>query len=146
MTEEERAKEQSEILRIKREGGALRKRTLAEEAEIWRLKRDTKLFAAEEEELQPAAGNKRRKKVIKKTLVTRAAIEHIISNPFNPLHGFREEKLATYSQELRQAYFKQKAITDNVLEYQRALIKQFHKKDYAENYKEIEVTDDEQDN
>nr|CAB3459305.1 unnamed protein product [Digitaria exilis] len=130
MIEEERAKEQSEILRIKREGAALRKRTPAEEAEIRRLKRDTKLFAAAEEEPQPAAGNKRRKKVIKKTLLPRAAIEH----------------LATYSQELREAYFEQKAIIDNVLEYQRALIKQFHKKGYAEDYKEIEVTDDEQDN
>nr|CAB3463004.1 unnamed protein product [Digitaria exilis] len=111
--------EQSEILRLKREAKDLMKRTPEEEAEIRRLEREAdalmnRTAAAEEEpQPQPAAGNKRRRTVIKKTL------------------------------EVREMYFRRKAIADNFLEYQRALIKQFRKKGYAEDYTEVEVTDGE---
>nr|CAB3463006.1 unnamed protein product [Digitaria exilis] len=138
------ASEQSVILRLKREAKVLMKRTPAEEAKIRRIMREIN-HTAEEEEPQPqqAAGNKRRKTVIKKTLVPRAAIEFMILHPHKPLEGFPEEKLAIYSQEFRESYFRRKAIADNMLEQQRALIRQFHKKGYAEDYKEVEVTDDE---
>ncbi|KAF8707146.1 hypothetical protein HU200_030387 [Digitaria exilis] len=151
------ALEQSEILRLKREADALMKRTPEEEAEIQRLtrkhKRESDAFmnrttsTEEEPQPQPAAGNKRRKVIIKKTLVPRAAIEYMILNPHNPLRGFREEKLAIYSQELREElselYYKRKAIAENMLEQERALIRQFRKKGHAEDYTEVEVTDDE---
>ncbi|KAF8707145.1 hypothetical protein HU200_030386 [Digitaria exilis] len=142
--------EQSEILRLKREAKDLMKRTPEEEAEIRRLEREAdalmnRTAAAEEEpQPQPAAGNKRRRTVIKKTLVPREAIEFMIClHPHRPLEGFREEKLAIYTQEVREMYFRRKAIADNFLEYQRALIKQFRKKGYAEDYTEVEVTDGE---
>nr|CAB3490865.1 unnamed protein product [Digitaria exilis] len=139
------ASEQSEILRLKREAKVLMKRTPAEEAKIRRIMREIN-HTAEEEEPQPqaATGNKRRRKmVIKKTLVPREAIEFMILYPHKPLEGFPEEKLAIYSQEFRESYFRRKAIADNLLEQQRALIMQFRKKGYAEDYKEVEVTDDE---
>ncbi|KAF8664665.1 hypothetical protein HU200_054374 [Digitaria exilis] len=71
------------------------------------------------------------------------AEEAKIRRPHKPLEGFPEEKLAIYSQEFRESYFRRKAIADNLLEQQRALIMQFRKKGYAEDYKEVEVTDDE---
>lgn len=117
-----RAKEQSEILRLKREAKALMKRTAAEEP-------------------LPSAG-KKRKKVIT-TPVTKELIEFMIAKPHKPLDGFPEEKLATFSQEIREFYAKRKAIADKVLEYEQALIKQFEKRDYAEDYTEVEVTDNE---
>nr|CAB3490863.1 unnamed protein product [Digitaria exilis] len=72
------ASEQSEILRLKREADALMKRTPEEEAEVQRLmmrkhKRESDAFmnrttsTEEEPQPQPAAGNKRRKVIIKKT-------------------------------------------------------------------------------
>ncbi|CAL4904336.1 unnamed protein product [Urochloa decumbens] len=115
--------EQSEILALKREADVLMKRAAAEEPQL-------------------AAGNKR-KKVIK-TLVPRAAIEYMILKPHKPLDGFPKEKLVMYSQELREFYAKRKAIADNLLEYERALMKQFRKKGYAVDYKEIEVTDNDE--
>ncbi|CAN6325750.1 unnamed protein product [Urochloa humidicola] len=124
MTKEASAKEKSEILRLKREADVLMKRTAAEEP-------------------QPAAGKKRKKMVIK-TRVPRAAIEYMILKPHKPLDGFPEEKLAMYSQEVREFYFKRKAIADNLLEYERALIRQFRKKGYAVDYKEVEVTDNDE--
>ncbi|CAL4995674.1 unnamed protein product [Urochloa decumbens] len=115
--------EQSEILALKREADVLMKRAAAEEPQL-------------------AAGNKR-KKVIK-TLVPREAIEYMILKPHKPLDGFPKEKLVMYSQELREFYAKRKAIADNLLEYERALMKQFRKKGYAVDYKEIEVTDNDE--
>ncbi|KAF8706494.1 hypothetical protein HU200_030770 [Digitaria exilis] len=67
----------------------------------------------------------------------------MILHPHMPLKGFREEKLAIYTQKVHEMYFRRKAIADNFLEYQGALIKQFRKKGYAENYTEVEVTDNE---
>ncbi|CAL5094390.1 unnamed protein product [Urochloa decumbens] len=119
MTKKASAKEQSEILRLKREVMALLDRTAAEE--------------------QPAAG---KKKVIIKTPVPRAAIEAMISKRYNPLRGFREENLAIYPQDVRESYFRRKAIDDKVIEYQQALVKQFHKKGYADDYSEVEVDTD----
>ncbi|CAL4989734.1 unnamed protein product [Urochloa decumbens] len=115
--------EQSEILRLKREAKALMKFTAAEEP-------------------QPAAGKKRKKKVIKR-MVPMTLIKHMILNPHNPHRGFREERLAMYSPEVREFYFNGKALAGKILEYQRALIKQFHKKGYADDYSEVEVTDNE---
>ncbi|CAL4907585.1 unnamed protein product [Urochloa decumbens] len=112
------AKEQSEILRLKREVMALLDRTAAEQ--------------------QPAAG---KKKVIK-TPVPRAAIEAMISKRYNPLHGFREENLAICPQDVRESYFRRKAIDDKVIEYQQALVKQFRNKGYADDYSEVDVDTD----
>ncbi|CAN6330459.1 unnamed protein product [Urochloa humidicola] len=118
------AKEQSEILRLKREAKALMKRTNAEA------------------EPQPAAGKKRVKKIIKR-MVPMKLIEYIILHPHNPLRGFREERLAMYSQELRELYFNEKALSAKIREYHGALIKQFCNKGYADDYSEVEVTDNE---
>ncbi|CAO2177139.1 unnamed protein product [Urochloa humidicola] len=118
-TKEAMAKEQSEILKLKREAIALMKRIPVEE-------------------VHPAAGKKR--KVIKKEL-SREFIEYIMLKPDKPLHGFREEELPKRSDKFRQFYAEEKAISDKILEYQQALIKQFLKRGYALNYKEVEVTD-----
>ncbi|CAO2190524.1 unnamed protein product [Urochloa humidicola] len=61
--------------------------------------------------------------------------------PHKPLHGFREEELPKRSEKFRQFYAEEKAISDKILEYERALIKQFLKRGYALNYTEVEVTD-----
>ncbi|CAO2143207.1 unnamed protein product [Urochloa humidicola] len=86
------AKEQSEILRLKRELMAVLDRTAAEEQPA------------------PAAGRKKTKVI--KTPVPRVAIEHMILKRYNPLHGFREENLATYCQKVRESYARRKAIDE----------------------------------
>ncbi|CAO2165106.1 unnamed protein product [Urochloa humidicola] len=86
------------------------------------------------EEVHPAAGKKR--KVIKKEL-SREFIEYIMLKPHKPLHGFREEELPKRSDKFRQFYAEEKAIFDKILEYQQALIKQFLKRGYALNYKDL---------
>ncbi|CAN6330458.1 unnamed protein product [Urochloa humidicola] len=117
------AKEQSEILRLKRELMAVLERTAAEE--------------------QPAlaAGKKKKKTKVIKTPVPRAAIERMILKRYNPLRGFREEKLAEYCQKVRESYARRKAIDDKVIEYQQALVKQFRNKGYADDYSEVELAD-----
>ncbi|CAO2183823.1 unnamed protein product [Urochloa humidicola] len=113
------AKEQSEILKLKREAIALMKRIPVEE-------------------VHPAAGKKR--KVIK-TELSQEFIEYIMLKPHKPLHGFREEELPKRSEKFRQFYAEEKAISDKILEYEQALIKQFLERGYVLNYKEVEVTD-----
>ncbi|CAL4911709.1 unnamed protein product [Urochloa decumbens] len=123
----------------------IKEASVSEQSEILRLKKEAKVlmkFTAAEEEPQPSAGKKRKKKVIKRT-VPMTLIEHMILNPHNPLRGFREERLAIYSPEVREFYFNGKALADKIREYQRALIKQFRKKGYADDYSEVEVTDNE---
>lgn len=61
------------------------------------------------------------------------------SQPHKPLDGFPEEELPKLSQEVREFYAKRKATTDKILEYEEALIKQFRKKGYAEDYMEVEI-------
>ncbi|CAO2165101.1 unnamed protein product [Urochloa humidicola] len=85
------------------------------------------------EEVHPAAVKKR--KVIK-TELSLEFIEYIMLKPHKPLHGFPKR-----SEKFRQFYAEEKAISDKILEYQQALIKQFLKRGYALNYKEVEVTD-----
>jgi hypothetical protein len=88
--------------------------------------------AAAEIEDQPAAGKPKRKKVIIKTPVPRELIEYMMAKPHMPLHGFAQEKLATGSHKFREFYAQDKAISDKILEYERALVKQFLKRGYAE--------------
>ena len=94
------------------------------------------------EEVQPAGARKKRKKVVK-TIVPPALVEYMILNPHNPLAGFREERLGKSPEWFRDFYDEQKALADKMREYQQILIKQYRTKGYAEDYTEVEVTDDE---
>ena len=67
----------------------------------------------------------------------------MILNPHNPFVGFREEKLGKSPQWFRDFYDEQKAMADNMKEYQQILIKQYRTKGYAENYTLVELTDEE---
>ena len=89
------------------------------------------------EEVQPAGARKKRKKVVK-TIVPQALVEYMILNPHNPLAGFREERLGKSPEWFRDFYDEQKALAD-----QQILIGQYRTKGYAEDYTEVEVTDDE---
>jgi len=91
---------------------------------------------------QPAGARKKRKKVVK-TIVPQALVEYMILNPHNPLVGFREERLGKSPEWFRDFYDEQKALADKMREYQQILIKQYRTKGYAEDYTEVEVTDDE---
>ena len=86
---------------------------------------------------QPAGARKKRKKVAK-TIVPQALVEYMILNPHNPLAGFREERLGKSPEWFRDFYDEQKALAD-----QQILIGQYRTKGYAEDYTEVEVTDDE---
>ncbi|PUZ53775.1 hypothetical protein GQ55_5G077300 [Panicum hallii var. hallii] len=94
------------------------------------------------EDGQPAGARKKRKKVVK-TIMPRALIEYMILNPHNPFVDFREDKLGKRPQWFRDFYDEQKAMADNIMEYQQILIKQYRTKGYAEDYTEAEVTGEE---
>ncbi|CAO2140664.1 unnamed protein product [Urochloa humidicola] len=133
------ASEQDLILQLKREMKALRDR----EREEWALqdRMAGKKVHPAKEEAEPA--NKRKKKVVKRE-VPKESIEYMILNPHNPWNGYPEEKLGKSSQKFREFYVKEKARADKFLEYQKALIKQFRDKGYADDY--TEFTDDEGEN
>ncbi|CAN6348828.1 unnamed protein product [Urochloa humidicola] len=90
------------------------------------------------EQADPA--NKRKKVV--KSKVPKAQIEYMILNPHNSWNGYPEEKLGKSPKKFRELYAKGKARADKFLEYQKALIKQFREKGYADDY--TEVTDEEE--
>ncbi|KAG2593280.1 hypothetical protein PVAP13_5NG110341 [Panicum virgatum] len=94
------------------------------------------------EDGQPAAGRKKRNNVVK-TIVPQALVEYMILNPHNPFIGFREEKLGESPQWFHDFYDEQKAMADNMKEYQQILIKQYRTKGYAEDYTLAELTDEE---
>ncbi|KAF8664661.1 hypothetical protein HU200_054370 [Digitaria exilis] len=115
------ASEQSEILRLKREADALMKRTPEEEAEVQRLmmrkhKRESDAF------------------------MNRTTSTEEEPQP-QPAAGNKRRK--ELREELSELYYKRKAIAENMLEQERALIRQLRNKGYAEDYTEVEVTDDE---
>ncbi|CAO2145414.1 unnamed protein product [Urochloa humidicola] len=127
--------EQDLILQLKREMKALRDR----EREEWALedRMAGKKVRPVKEKAEPA---NKRKKVVKRK-VPKESIEYMVLNPHNPWNGYPEEKLGKSPQKFREFYGKEKARADKFLEYQKALIKQFRDKGYAEDY--TEVTDDE---
>ncbi|OEL17331.1 hypothetical protein BAE44_0021649 [Dichanthelium oligosanthes] len=68
----------------------------------------------------------------------------MMARPYKPVDEIPEERLAEFSQEFRDWYATEKAITDKIVEYEQALINQYLTKGYAEN--EIEITDDDEEN
>lgn len=89
--------------------------------------------------VDPAA----KKRKVVKTKLPQGLIDYYILNPRKAYHDIPEEKLRKYSPEFRQDYFQQRAITDKMMEYRRALIKQFRDKGFAYDYKEVFTDDDE---
>ncbi|RLN25540.1 hypothetical protein C2845_PM07G29930 [Panicum miliaceum] len=66
----------------------------------------------------------------------------MILNPYNPFVDFREDKLGKRPQWFREYYEEHKALADNIMEHQQILIKRYRTKGYAEDYREVEVTDE----
>ncbi|CAN6373901.1 unnamed protein product [Urochloa humidicola] len=132
------ASEQDLILQLKREMKALRDR----KREEWALddRMAGKKVGPAKEKAEPA---NKRKKVVKRK-VPKESIEYMILNPHNPWNGYPEQKLRKSPQKFREFYAKEKARADKFLEYQKALIKQFRDKGYADDY--TEVTDDDDEN
>ncbi|CAN6380396.1 unnamed protein product [Urochloa humidicola] len=133
------ASEQDLILMLKREIKAL----IECRREEWALEDRVaaKKVRPAGEEAEPAA-RAGKKKVVKRK-VSQGLIDIMILNPHDPWNGYPEEKLGRCSQKFHEFYAKEKARADKVLEYEHALIKQFHNKGYAEDY--TEVTDDDED-
>ncbi|CAN6330353.1 unnamed protein product [Urochloa humidicola] len=132
------ASEQDLILQLKREMKALRDR----EREEWALddRMAGKKVGPAKEKADPA---NKRKKVVKRK-VPKESIEYMILNPHNPWNGYPEQKLRKSPQKFREFYAKEMARADKFLEYQKALIKQFRDKGYADDY--TEVTNDDGEN
>jgi hypothetical protein len=93
---------------------------------------------------KPAGGPEKKMKKVVKSVVPQRLIDFMILYPHKSLDGFPEEELGKRSQKFRDFYAEEKDISDKVLEYQQALLKQFRTKGYADDH--TEVTDDEEDN
>jgi hypothetical protein len=94
----------------------------------------------EVEEARPAGAEKEKARVVvKRRRVPQQLIDYMIENPHDPWNGYPQERLLKRSQNFRDYYAREKAFHDKVLEYEQALVKQYHDKGFAEDY--IEVSD-----
>ncbi|CAN6214382.1 unnamed protein product [Urochloa humidicola] len=88
-------------------------------------------------------GALKKRKLVKKR-VPREYIDLIMARPYKGIDEIPEESLAKSTQEFREWYATEKAISDKISEYEQALINHFLTKGYVETL--AGVTDDEDDN
>ena len=88
------------------------------------------------------AGKKTKKKFLK-WKVPQERIDHMILNLRDPLNDrYPLERLRKRDQRFRELFAERRALGQKKFEYMQAIIKQFRKKGYAEDYSETETEDD----
>jgi hypothetical protein len=96
----------------------------------------TATATAREEEARPAGAEKEKARVVavKRRRVPQQLIDYMMQNPHDPWNGYPRERLLERSRNFRDYYARGKAFHDKVAEYERALVKQYHDRGFAEDY------------
>ncbi|CAN6178585.1 unnamed protein product [Urochloa humidicola] len=112
-----------------------------EAEEILKLQQEALLLMKSKVAKAPQLGGALKKRKLMKKRVPREYIDYIIARPYKGIDDIPEESLAESSQEFREWYATEKAISDKMSEYEQALVNHFLTKGYVETL--AEVSDDE---